>query len=61
MLLISSWSSYGAVAIAWIWAGVRAFSDGVPMPPTLVLMAFWVKLAVAPFLLLPWQDAQYWA
>ena len=49
-----------ALATAWISAAVSADSD--PMPPTLPLIAFWIRTVVAPRLVdapsSPWQPAQ---
>ena len=47
-----------AAAIAWICSGVRDERD--PMPPRLLLMAFWIAVAEEPSLLLPWHPLQYW-
>jgi hypothetical protein len=38
-------------AMAWICAGVSPERE--PMPPRLLLMAFWIEVADEPFLPLP--------
>ena len=46
--------------MAWICSGVSARSAALPIPPVLLLMAFWIADADLPFLLFPWHPEQYW-
>ena len=49
-----------AVAIAWICSGLR--EERELMPPVPLLMAVWIRAALAPFLFelakVPWHTAQ---
>ena len=59
MLTSSIPIAQGAAEMAAIWSDVRALRAVLPIPPVLLLMAFWIAVTDLPFLLFPWQPAQY--